>query len=202
MKITGEMIAVDMDHVLFPFNDALSRHVRNEYGLDVPPEAFTSMSFNIPMGITHQEGVVVIGDFIGSGDYMDVSPIEGAVEAIARLAITNRLYVSTSRSPSFKDITADYVDRYFENKFETVIASGNEEDGGPYVSKLRVAVDRGADGIIDDSVSTTTAFAQAGLRAIRYGQYPWQEQAADERHPNLHRLSNWQELLDSAQLAA
>ena len=185
------VLAIDIDEVLFPLVPQLAIYYNIHYGTSLKFEDYVTYDLDKVWGSTVQEAVARVNAYFAAGN-LQVEPIDGAIEALGRLAERYRLVVITSRHDTLTEATHAWLDRHFDGVFETVILAGNHHVGGNVKTKVSLCRELGAVALIDDSVRYVKECAVAGQRAILFGDYPWNQ--TDALPDGVVRARDWAEV--------
>jgi uncharacterized HAD superfamily protein len=189
-------IGIDLDDVLADFIGALLLYHNETYGTKLEKRHVTNFSFDSLLGGTLEERIKKVNDFTNTRYSQDMKPIEGAVKGIGALSTFGELFVITSRQDSLKERTAEWIKKYFGNKFSNIFHSSNHyskaENSGK--TKAQLCRELGISTLIDDSLDYIKKCPPIGVRGILFGDYPWNQ---DRNLPvNVSRAKDWKEVLE------
>lgn len=187
------VIAVDIDEVLFPFVANLLLWHNQEYGTNLVFEDFFSYNFPQVWGGTRDEAIHKVKLFNKTKVLLSGAPINGAVEAIERLAKDHQLEIVTSRRHSEMEVSQQWVNHYFPNFFDNIHTGNHYEPGAIGIPKPVMCKQIGAEVLIDDSLDYAKECAKEGVKVFLFGNYPWNQ--AEVLPLNVTRVNNWRELL-------
>ena len=132
--------------------------------------------------ILHESGV------IGTYDHYEES-----LSVLQRLKERYRLAIVTSRRKSIQTETEQWVERNFPGVFESIHFAGIYDDELHEAmfsrTKLAILQENSVDYLIDDQIKHCIAAANAGVQAILFGDYPWNQ--ADELPAGVTRCVDW-----------
>ena len=185
------VLAIDIDEVLFPLVPHLATFHNAQHGTSLVTADYNNYDLEKVWGGTVTEAVAKINAFFAV-DHLHIEPIEGALDNLRLLAEHFRLVVITSRHDNLTDATHAWLDRHFAGVFEMVILAGNHHAGGNVKTKVSLCRELGAVALIDDSLRYVVECADAGQRAILFGDYPWNQN--NELPVGVVRLRNWDEV--------
>lgn len=193
MAMSKEVIAVDVDEVLFPFVANFLEHDKAIHGGDTEPKHFTTYEFKDVLGIELDEAVARCYDFCAT-DHSHIEPIDQAKDAIIRLSQDYELAIVTARHPQFEANTARWLDQYLDGFFSSTVHIGHALVVENPKKKIDICSDLGAIALIDDSLSHVTECAEAGVEGILFGDYPWNQ--ADVLPEGVTRCLDWRAVLE------
>ncbi len=192
------IIAVDIDDVLAGENETMRVFINEKYGLNLTPEDYLVEApyrgyWEKVWGVTKEEGQKRFKEYIDSGIGERHAPLEGAIEAVTKLKKTYNLIIVSSRYDSLIDDTHKWLDTHFPNAFNSVefVAVWSKDER---VSKATICKEIGATYLIDDNLEHCNLAAEAGIKALLFGDYGWSKNAKLDR--NVTSVKNWQEVLE------
>ena len=192
--MSREKIAVDMDDVLFPFVPNIAIQHNEIHGTKLTESDFHSFSFKEVWGGTLEEARAEVMSFLNR-DHTPIMPIEGAQDITRSLSKQYRLSLVTARDSSLEYETVRWIEQYFPGIFSDVILTGNPYVSESYERKVDICKRLGAFMLVDDSVSHTTECVDAGLDAVLFGDYQW-NQTKSELPTGITRVPDWQAIAE------
>jgi len=108
--------------------------------------------------------------------------------------------VVTSRRREASKDTIDWIKRHFGDVFEEIHFAGiwDNLDGNVLeklkLDKTEICKQIGADYLIDDQPKHCIAAADAGIKALLFGDYKWNRNT--KLKTGMTRVNNWQEVLE------
>lgn len=187
-------IAVDVDDVLATFGAQLIEFSNKIWGTDLSIEDVSedwSEMWQLDHATT-RERARVLHDEIFS-DLEHVSEAKGILEALSH---DYRLVITTSRQHKLKQVTIDWINKYFPDVFDEIHHAAIFD--GPFTketferTKLELCQEIGADYLIDDQPKHCFAMAEAGMTALLFGDYPWNR--TNKTHPLVKRVYDWHQV--------
>jgi len=164
-------LGLDVDSVLCDsIPDILSR-INHEQGTSL--EKKDVVEWDLPIG-SSTIGELILEAFRDPLFLILLPPMDGAVEAVKRLAIDFDIIIVTSRKQLTTDATRAWVERFFGPLL--VIHTGDTKNA------------HDLDILVDDAPHNVLAFADAGRPAILFDQ-PWNQKVPG--HPLIWRCRNW-----------
>lgn len=134
----------------------------------------------------HQPGI--------GGSY---EPMAGAREALLRLCDDFELVVITSRRALVREETLGWLKEHVGDVFSQVVFSGiwdGGRDGAHKLTKTEMLRSVGAQYLIDDQLKHCLSAGEAGIRAVLFGNYPWNQ--ADGLPTGVTRCKDWGTVLE------
>lgn len=187
------VVAVDLDEVLFPLSQELIRRHNARTGAAYTVADFVTYAFSDVWGHTYAESVDVVYSCIRTLD-VAVAPLEHAIDSLSRLSRHFKLVVVTSRDRQLQPCTQGWLDAHFPGVFSDVVFAGNQHTQLGHESKGEVCTRLKASWIVDDSADFAAECAAAGIRAILFGDYPWNRLA--EPAPGVQRAEGWPNVVE------
>ncbi len=187
-----EVIATDIDEVLFPFVDEFSVWHNAEYGTNISAESFHCYDFELVIGQSIPETIHRIDAFLAQ-DHTTTMPLELAKESIGKLTESYDVKAVTARHPRHETATQQYLTAHFQEIFGLTLI-GHPRTIETVVTKAEICRQIGARALIDDSLGHVTICAQEGMEGLLFGDYIW-NQYTDLPERVTHTRS-WQEVLD------
>jgi uncharacterized HAD superfamily protein len=185
--------AVDADDVLWECMRMMFAFHNEHYGTAHEYEHLTTYALETLFGCGFEEKNRRVMEFYHSPHHDRIEPINGAVEAIKRLARSHHLHIVTSRPSSIRARTQRLIDRYFPDVFGQVHCSDHFVHGQPglRVSKAKICAEIGAAWSIDDSFEYATDMARAGITVFMPDR-PWNR---GKLYPGVIRVYGWDEII-------
>lgn len=186
------IIAVDMDEVLLPTRSLMIEYFNqvtdsNFSADDMTTGYFVDSLFNFD----HDSFVKHLIDF--TNHYHKPLPISGAVDALTKLKERYDLVIVTARQTELEKATYAYIEQHFPKIFHDIHFAVHISGKGASIKKSELSRKAGADIIIDDGLEHVTECAAAGMKAILFGDYAWNE--ADLLPDGVTRAKDWDEAL-------
>ena len=142
--------------------------------------------------------------FFESPHFLDIEPIEGAVESIFLLSKYFDLQIVTSRSFDIEDKTKVWVQTYFGSMFSAIHFGNHYGAYGEKRSKPQMCADIHALLLVDDSSIYAKQCAESSIPVILFGHYAWNQwtKGEEERLSSdatiarfIQRVSGWKEAI-------
>lgn len=183
------VIAVDVDEVLSPYIDGLIHWHNREYGTALQVNDFHTYEFHKVWGGSRDEAIAK-----GTAYFENRGPVQPMAEAnsvLTRLQQHYEFIVVTSRPLEHKPQTEEWIQQHFPKIFNTIVVCNHWtlNNSGPVIKKSAACVTHGAHYLIDDMPHYAADAAAAGIKALLFGNYPWNQQPASA--PQIQRVANW-----------
>lgn len=182
------VLVCDIDDVVFPFIPEMAKHYNERYHAKLTPEDFVSFNFYEVWGGTQHEANAIIESFLAKPQ-LELQPIQGAVEAFARLKQDFDIVMVTARNGIFESETSAWLKTHFADLFSHVVFAGNPHDGRGYRTKGEICQELGAVLIIDDHPANVMSAVQQGVDGILFGKRKWTLEA--EAHDRVIHCRDW-----------
>lgn len=197
LEVGKRIIGIDKDDVLVDLNGRLHPFHNKHYGTSVTFEDLHTFDLNRMWGCTPDEALERVYRFYDSTEFAGLVPVEGAVEAVAKLSEHNRLMVVTSRPSFMLERTQSSLDRYFPGLFDGVHLTNGFSREGVKVKKSEVCLKLGITALIDDHVDNLIDCAENGITPILFRR-PWNRSLTEVelRSHGITPADNWFHVLE------
>lgn len=192
--MTKEVIAVDVDEVLFPFLDEFIVYHNPQFGTSLDLSQFTNYEFHGPLNLSIPDTVERIYTFTHISKDMQIEPINQAKESISELSELYKLVVVTARNPKFEEITKNWLEEHFPGRFSSLEMIGYAPIMEKPISKVDICKKIGATALIDDSLFHLVSVAEAEIQGVLFGDYPWNQ--CDVLPEGVVRKETWADILE------
>ncbi len=170
--MSKEVLAVDVDEVLFPFMPQFVEFYNQRYDKQVKVGDFVSYNFEEILEIGQSEVSECIYTFHNMKD-LHVQPVYESQKAIQHLREFYDLSIITARHPMFEDSTKAWLQDKYEGAFSRVVLIGHAAIMERPQTKAQVCKDIGAVALIDDSPSHHEKCVEENIGAVLFGEYGW-----------------------------
>lgn len=167
-----EVLAVDVDEVLYPFVPTFLDFHNRMHGTTLTAADVKSYYFHDILGITSQAFRERI-DAYELEDDEQIEPIEYAKAAIKSLSTRFDLVILTARHKRVAARTGKWIARHFADAFQDMYHVGYAPGESKRVSKAEICTQIGARALIDDSPVNLEGCVQVGVEGVMFGEYPW-----------------------------
>ncbi|NPE27187.1 hypothetical protein HNV12_04265 [Methanococcoides sp. SA1] len=190
-------IAIDIDEVLAEQLESVVEFYKQETGVFIPKEKFSSYNWWETWGISKEEAIGVDGRFKESDMFESLRVVEGSIEAIEKLNKDNSLVVITARPSDFENKTLGWLGENYGDSFDEVLHSSDfHVENGEQKSKVEFCKDLGVDLIIEDNLEYSLKCAEGGIKVLLLDK-PWNQ---GDLHENIFRCGDWGEILKKVEV--
>ena len=175
--IERKIIAWDIDDVLADNASGFAAFCNKTWGLSMTAEDF-SEDWCAMWGVDIDEVNRRSHIFHTSDTALNYQPHAGALQVVTALAEANDNRVVTSRRQLLREHTATWINQHFPELFTEVHYSGifdTFQYGDHLKTKVDVLKEIDADILVDDQLKHCIAAAEAGIPAILFGNYRWNQ---------------------------
>jgi len=123
------------------------------------------------------------------------SHVSEAVEVLNKLKPDYELIVATARRSAEHMLTRDWIKKHYPAVFKDVHFAGIWDEiteHSPKKTKARLCRELGVDYLIDDQVKHCIGASGVGVKALLYGDYPWNNNT--DLPDEIDRVLNWKEI--------
>jgi 5'(3')-deoxyribonucleotidase len=198
--MSKEIIAVDIDEVLFPFIDEFIKDHDARFGTSLDKNHFDTYEFSAPLGLDVPTTIERVYAFQKRIDSKISEPFEESKEAVAKLSKHYELAVVTARHPQFEDMTIEWLREHYKSSFVSITHIGFAPIMEKPITKAAVCLELGAIALIDDSIDHILQCSKSDIEGVLFGNYPWNQTNA--LPPNVTRCTSWLEVLEHFELQA
>lgn len=192
--MTKEVIATDIDEVLFPFVSEFTKWHNARYGSQLRANDFHSYEFDQVLGLGVAEVVERVHGFLEEEElHLEVSPLQDSQDALYQLSDKYDLVAITARHPKFESTTSGYLRYHFGEIIKHIALVGHVETVDVCVPKLEVCRSMGAIALVDDSLHHLRGCDEYKVSGILFGQYPWNSSLVVPQE--IKRINDWPELV-------
>jgi len=191
---TKLVIAVDIDDVLTPHFQGLIDWYNHKYGTKL------TLAHNHPTDPSPwgTDDITTAGKrvhaYLDTQEFLSSQPHEEAIRALRSLSNRYILVTITARDTIIEKVTRDWLNEHFKELIRDAHFTAGYSLEGKLKSKAVIGLAINAQYLIDDSLAHCKEAAKAGIKALLYGDYPWNQ--AKELPEGVTRVKNWQEVLE------
>lgn len=190
------VIAVDIDDVLSVYGDALIRFSNKRWGTSLTVEDIHE-DWARMWQINH-EPLAERADTLHAELFKDLKHNESAKPVLEKLSLKYKLVITTSRQKKLLKDTEDWLNQYFNGIFSELhfagIFDGEYSEDRYKLTKKEIVSRIGADYLIDDQPKHCLAVAEAGIKGLLFGEYPWNK--VSRLPEDVTRVRDWKEVED------
>lgn len=184
-------VAIDLDGVLVDIHTPLCRYHNSLHGTNFSKKDLYSYHLEDVWGITLEQAIQEVHDFMFSPYAEDIIPEEGTVEGVNFLLSKGyNLHVVTSRARAFLYKTHSLVNTFFPDKFSSIHLMNHYSIGGEERKKSDVCLSLNAEVLIEDGLEYAIECASKGIMVL-LRDCPWNQ---DESIPKLANFNSWREV--------
>jgi uncharacterized HAD superfamily protein len=188
------IISVDIDDVLVPHVEDLISWHNKEYGTKMDLVHYHSKNPKDWGSKTIEEAIKRVQRFFTTPDFLDAKPMEDAASALSSLSENYTLIVITSRDNIIEDVTNNWLSRHFPEIFKEAHFTARFNLEGKSGKKSAVALNAKAEYLIDDTLENALDAAEAGIKVLLFGDYPWNQ--LKELPGGVTRVKDWRGVLE------
>ncbi len=189
------IIAVDLDDVLTNNAQAFADFSNATWGTKLTADDFDE-DWNRVWGTELEETRRRAELFHSDGVFDGFMHKKDALSVLTKLHKSYALVIATSRREVVRSITESWLERHYAGLFSGVYFTGffDGKHGAEALKKTKkdLVIEIGANYLIDDQPKHCFGAAEAGLKAVLFGDYRWNQVA---RLPKgVARCSSWLEV--------
>lgn len=190
--MTRKVVAIDIDDTLLEHFRVLMDWYNSRYGTHLTLTDYHSDDVSA-WGVRRGEDAIRrVHQFFDSPEHIAAEPFPDAQRALAEIARNHDLVIVTARDTIQEEFTHTWLERHFSGLYREVHFTATYSLEGKSRSKLDVCQKIGVDYIIDDKLDTCMEMHQAGITAILFGNYPWNQ--TNLLPEGMMRCGNWDEV--------
>lgn len=187
------IIAIDVDDVLSASATAFIEFSNQRWGTHLRIEDIDE-DWSKMWQIDERETEIRSREFHKSGIISNLRQYDEALPVLEWLSQSYELVVATSRNASVNTETIEWITKHYGGIFSHIYFSGIYDDTAKRdfahrLTKTDLLQTIGAAYLIDDQPKHCHSAAHHGMRAILFGEYPWNDQA--DVADGVVRCSNW-----------
>ena len=182
-------LSIDVDEVLADYLRPFLRWHNKQYGTNYTIDDIWEWDIYNVFQISREEETKRLMAFETNLNMAALPPLPGAVDAITALWQRYSLIAVTSRSNQLRDVTLAWLHQWFDKRFSAVLYTDHDMHNPPKFRKSQLIRPYDALVHVDDSLKHCTECAAAGIPAILFGEYKYNQ----GKVPALvTRVSDWQ----------
>jgi uncharacterized HAD superfamily protein len=190
------IVAVDIDDVIASHALAFIEYSNQKYGTHLTVDNYQDHWSEV-WKANHQETLKRAVEYHESGFIATYGTINGAFETLNKLKDRYILKILTTRRSSINKLTRTWIEEYYPGIFSDIIFSGffdNPTKQSIHMTKAELAKQIKTNYLIDDQLKHCLAAAEAEIKALLFGDYPWNQ--ASKLPKGVIRVKNWQKVLE------
>jgi uncharacterized HAD superfamily protein len=189
-------IAIDLDDTLINFAEQFIKFHNFVFDTYYNFNEFHSFIFSNVWGGTKEDNICEIRNYYGSDHFKNIKPLQGAVDAVSKLAKDNELFIITSRNEEVAELTKKQVRTLFPDVFKEVHFTSHFSLITTPKSKAEVCDALDIDVLIEDSPDYATDCIKDGRRIFLFAR-PWNIKRDVDK--SIIRVNSWKEILEKLQ---
>ena len=172
------IVGVDIDNVIADTEKEVRRVMFEDRGIKLARDDFKHYSLDRMPGITRDDLDFINGRFESGQIFLEVEPIEGAREILARLMNRHKVVLVTSRPPRIEKYTREWLTKNEIPFHELHFTPESKLNGIAY------------DLFIEDQDNFAREIADSGTYVLLYDA-PWNRHFT---HENCERVHSWDDI--------
>jgi uncharacterized HAD superfamily protein len=189
--MSRKRIAIDVDDVLAAHAQGFANFSNERWGTNLTVDDYDE-HWSLVWRTEREETERRAQEFLHSNAVSMYQHDEAAPEVLRRMKEHYDLIVLTSRRLFMQTETLAWLGQYFNGVFDEVRFAGIWDDlshDRHLATKAEAVREVGADYLVDDQLKHCVAVAEAGVEAVLFGNYRWNQ--ADELPPRVTRCGDW-----------
>lgn len=184
------ILTVDIDEVLYPFVDRYLQQYNAERGTDYSSEELKTF-FILDDLHPDRNPEDVYEEHLYQAEELGFEPMPGALNALTQLKDAYDIYVVTSRRPSMRPITEQWIGKNFPDVFSDIHFI---RDADVKLTKAELCQRLGAKYLIEDHPDHVAGIEAVGTHVLLFGDLPWNRDV--ELPEGSRRVKDWNEVLE------
>jgi 5'(3')-deoxyribonucleotidase len=188
------IIAVDIDEVLAPHFQGLIDWYNQKYSTKLTLK-HNHPTDPRPWGTSdYSTAIKRVQKYFSTPSFLNSKPYQESVTALTELNESYDLVIITGRDTIIKDVTTKWLNKHYGELFADAHFTARYSLEGREKNKSAILEEIGAEYLIDDALHNCISAVMAGIDALLFGEYPWNE--AKKLPAGVTRVKNWQEVLE------
>lgn len=189
-------IALDCDGVLIDINKGLHPFHNRHFGTRITAKDLATYNLDEIWQCSREEVVRRVYCFYHSPEFMDLVPVEGAVEGVSELKEKYGLVIVSTRPLFLLDKTRLSMERYFSECFDDIHLTDTVNVGEVGKKKSQVCLDLDIDTLVDDHFNNALDAAEHGIRSILFrGLWNLEHTDSELEKLGITPANNWEEVV-------
>ncbi len=190
-------IGIDFDDVLIDFNTGFAEYHNTTYGTAVAREDIYAFDAEQIYGITREEFLHRLHEFMLSDKHIETAPVTGVKEALTVLGKQHELCIVTSRSKTLSDLTEAWLQKNLPGMFKvTHYTNQFPHNEGIKKSKAEVCDEEGIEIFIEDSPVQVQVLINGGKKVLLFNT-PWNQGVLPSSL--ITRVFSWKDIVERIQ---
>lgn len=196
--MSKEVLAVDYDDCLVPFQDAFKTWLLGAHGHDLynhtpVPGKFHYDEAYPDCGIDASSFSSYIEQYTEEAS-IDTAPYGGVEEALTELAEYYELHVVTARAQKYRNVTERAIEKYFGGDLFQGVHTAEFNGSHKKISKVSMYRYIGATATVDDADHNINAAIEVGMRGFSI-QYPDHSHNGHSLHPEAVVVASFDDIV-------
>ena len=194
MNSSKKIIGVDADEILAEFMEHFLMFHNLKYQTNFSKNEISSFRFEEVFKIEEKAVLRRIGEFYEAEAVSEIKPVKGAIEGINKLLEKGyELEIITARPPYYREITVEWVEKHFPEKFKQIHFAFNPfNKNSERLTKAQICKQIGAEVLIDDNLVNALDCAENGIMVYLMNA-PWNQ--TQDLPKNVVRVESWEEIV-------
>jgi uncharacterized HAD superfamily protein len=188
------VIAVDCDDVLLPHFENLIDWYNSTYGTNLELADNGNEELGKWGARSIEQAIRNVQAYFETDEFKNAEPMREASTSLLHLKKDYDLIIVTARDTIIEKTTRSWVNEHFTELFEDVHFAAKYSLEGKRRSKAEILRKTGAQYLIDDSLDNIQAALDEGMKAILFGNYPWNQ--LDTLPDGVVRCADWLAVLE------
>jgi uncharacterized HAD superfamily protein len=195
-----QIIAVDLDDVLSATAEGFAMYINERWGGDHRADNYLE-EWAVFWGVSLEEALKRSEEYHASDAVAQYRHDERASSVLRELHLRYDMVVVTSRRSALKQHTDVWLEKHFPGLFKEVryagiwdVSHNTDQEVQLRLNQTKAEICReiGADYLIDDHPKHCIGAAEAGLKAVLFGEYTWNQ--VPKLPAGVTRACNWDEV--------
>jgi 5'(3')-deoxyribonucleotidase len=194
--MTKPTVAVDIDDVLALSVDKFIEWSNSRFKTTIKFDDYVE-DWSLLWNISQAETTERVNQMYREGLPARYSHVGEAVEVLNKLKPGYELIVATARRSAEHKLTEDWIRKHYPAVFKDIHFAGIWDEiteHSPRKTKARLCKELGVNYLIDDQVKHCLGASSVGVKALLYGDYPWNRNA--NLTDDIQKVFNWKEVGD------
>jgi hypothetical protein len=198
--MSPEVVAVDIDDVLFPGTQRLVADYAELHGVTIENAALliegqlkgtlAILKESTP-DLSEEEVIDCVESLLTSSEYHAVEPLPGAIEGMSEISDSRKAVAVTSRPSVIASHTHEWINEFFPGIFADIRLLGARWGRGAVIDKFDTYNELGVTHVVDDLYRHAIHAAKIGAKAVLFGRYTWNDVDDETLPPHVTRCENW-----------
>lgn len=187
-------IAVDIDDVLALSAEGFTEYSNKKWGTNLRPSDYTEHWADM-WRVDIAEVDKRTNEWYNDNIVLTYNPKPDGEQVLRMLAKKYKLVVATARGKATQADTIEWVERHYKDIFSEVHHAAiwdTIEMGNYSITKTELCKQIGADYLIDDQLKHCLSANEAGIQAILFGNYTWNQM--DTLPKSIVRATSWKQV--------